>query len=122
MLPWGLLWDAEVGTRYVLHNSAPFWSLASINGPISFPSPPYSVPDIRVIQSSAIPNTDPFGQVDGGAIILEGQIIKCDISKNQDFRSRLSTGRPGEEHAFYHVTAVVDDDKLRDHQINILIA
>jgi hypothetical protein len=122
MLPWGLLWDAEVGTRHFLHNSAPSWSWASISGPISFPRPPYSVPDIRVIQSSTISNTDSFGQVDGGAIILEGQIIKCDISRNQDFRCGWSIGRPGEEHAFCHVTAVVDDDNLRDHQINILIA
>jgi hypothetical protein len=60
MLPWGLLWDAEVRTRHFLHNSAPSWSWASMSGPISFPSPPYSVPDIRVIQSSAIPNTDPL--------------------------------------------------------------
>ncbi|KAF2138767.1 uncharacterized protein K452DRAFT_276522 [Aplosporella prunicola CBS 121167] len=81
-----LLWSSEISSYedqdwspMAEDDRTPSWSWASINGPISFLTP--EQPNISILDIHCSPKgSNPFGQVKGGYIILEGNIMIANLN------------------------------------------
>lgn len=87
-LPAQLLWEVRQGSRSATYH-APTWSWASLDGQVSFQAPFSDGQDlIHILDSTTNPlSEDPFGQVTGGFIRLQGNLVPVSITAANRFSS-----------------------------------